>query len=48
MPHGEWYGGRLYIQPLAWNSASAPKTYQIALAVGPDQHEIEITQSTAK
>jgi hypothetical protein len=45
---GEWYGGRVYIQPLASNSNNAPKTYQIALAVGPDQHEIEITQSTAK
>lgn len=45
---GEWYGGRLYIQPLAWTSNNAPKVYQIALAVGPDRHEIEITQGAAR
>jgi hypothetical protein len=45
---GEWYGGRLYIQPLAWTSNNSPKVYQIALTIGPDTHEIQIAQATAK
>ena len=45
---GEWYGGRLYIQPLAVTYSNAAKTYQIALNVGPDHHEIEIAQVAAR
>jgi len=43
---GEWYGGQLHIQPLV--SDSAPKTYQIALRVGADQHVISITQASVQ
>jgi hypothetical protein len=45
---GEWYGGQLHIQPLVSDSGLATKTYQIAVNVGADRHEIEITQGTAR
>jgi hypothetical protein len=40
---GEWYGGRLYIQPPV--SSDGAKTYQIAINVGPDRHEIDLSQT---
>ena len=43
---GEWYGGRLYLQPPA--SSDGPKTYQIVLNVGPDRHEIDLTQVSVR
>jgi hypothetical protein len=43
---GEWYGGQLHIQPLV--SDSAMKTYQIALRVGPDLHDVSIQQGAAQ
>jgi hypothetical protein len=43
---GEWYGGLLVLQPLASSeSRNPPKTYSIALLVGQDRHQIDITQS---
>lgn len=43
---GEWYGGLVVLQPLAsGDSRNAPKTYSIALLVGQDRHQIDITQS---
>jgi hypothetical protein len=45
---GEWYGGLLHIQPPAEagaaSGAGAAKSYTIALAVGPDRHEIAVVQ----
>jgi hypothetical protein len=43
---GEWYGGQLHIQPLV--SDSAPKTYQIAMRVGSDLHDVSITQAATR
>lgn len=40
---GEWYGGQLHLQPLMTDS-SGRKTYSIAMMVGADRHEIDITQ----
>lgn len=40
---GEWYGGRLQLQPPA-KAADGAKTYVIALQLGPDRHEISIQQ----
>jgi hypothetical protein len=42
---GEWYGGQLHIQPLV--SDSAMKTYQIAVRLGADLHEVSIQQGAA-
>jgi hypothetical protein len=43
---GEWYGGRLYIQPPM--SSDGAKTYQIAINVGPDRHEIDLSQARTR
>ena len=40
---GEWYGGQLHLQPLVADEGRA-KTYQIAVQVGGDRHEIDIAQ----
>jgi hypothetical protein len=45
---GEWYGGQLHIQPLVSDSGSAKKSYQIAVNVGSDRHEIDISQGGAQ
>jgi hypothetical protein len=44
---GEWYGGKLVLQPPNADG-DGPKTYSISLKVGPDQHEIEITQAAVR
>jgi len=41
----EWYGGQLHIQPLASESGAVTKSYQIAVNVGGDRHEISVTQT---
>jgi len=41
---GEWYGGQLHIAPLA--SQDGQKAYTISVSVGPDRHEIQISQGT--
>jgi hypothetical protein len=43
----EWYGGQLHLQPLA-SEGEGPKSYMIALRVGSDRHEIEISQGAAR
>jgi hypothetical protein len=43
---GEWYGGRLYIRPPV--SSDGAKTYQIAINVGPDKHEIDLSQTRTR
>lgn len=49
MMPGEWYGGTLIVQsPTKGESESGPKTYAIALMVGPDRHEIEVVQEGVK
>jgi hypothetical protein len=40
---GEWYGGQLVLQPLS-SDGDGPKTYTIALLVGTERHEIDISQ----
>jgi hypothetical protein len=46
---GEWYGGQLILQPLVSSSSSnGPKNYSIALLVGRDRHQIDITQSAVR
>ena len=46
---GEWYGGTLHLQPPARSdSESAPKTYSIAMMIGPDHHEISVVQDGAR
>jgi hypothetical protein len=40
---GEWYGGQLHLQPL--ERTDGAKSYSIALTVGSDNHEIELTQT---
>jgi hypothetical protein len=46
---GEWYGGTLSLQPPAQpESDSGPKTYSIAMTVGPDRHVIDVVQSGPK
>ena len=42
---GEWYGGQLHITPLV--SQDGPKVYTVAVSVGSDTHEIEISQGGA-
>ena len=44
---GEWYGGQLHIQPLS-SEGEGPKTYSIALLVGTERHEIDISQGAAR
>jgi hypothetical protein len=44
---GEWYGGTLHVQAPA-DGASGPKTYSIAMTVGPDRHEIDVVQESVK
>jgi hypothetical protein len=43
---GEWYGGRLYIAPLA--SDEKVKTYTISVLVGSERHDIQISQGAAE
>jgi hypothetical protein len=43
---GEWYGGQLHIQPLSRDGDGA-KQYSIALQIGNERHEIDVTQSSA-
>jgi hypothetical protein len=45
---GEWYGGQLHLQPLVPAENKAPRTYSIALLVGPDRHVIDIVQAPAQ
>jgi hypothetical protein len=46
---GEWYGGTLSLQPPAdADGSTRPKTYSIALMVGPDEHRIDIVQASAQ
>lgn len=40
---GEWYGGQLHIQPLISEQGSN-KLYSIAIRVGTDRHEFQISQ----
>jgi hypothetical protein len=40
---GEWYGGQLHLQPLA-REGEGTKQYSIALLVGNERHEIDISQ----
>ncbi len=44
---GEWYGGKLFISPLADNSGQ-PKEYEISLQVGNERHQIRVTQTPMK
>lgn len=46
MPN-EWYGGQLHIQPLI-SGDEANKIYKIGIRVGPDFHEIHISQGAPK
>jgi hypothetical protein len=43
---GEWYGGQLHLQPLS-RDGEGPKQYSIALLVGNERHEIDVTQGSA-
>lgn len=45
---GEWYGGQVHLQPLSSDAGGGPKTYSIALLVGPDRHEIDIVQEAVR
>lgn len=45
---GEWYGGTLQLQPLSGDASGGPKTYSIALRVGPDEHRIDIVQDSVR
>lgn len=46
---GEWYGGRLYLQPLASSGSNGvPKTYSFTLLVGQDRHVIDIVQTPVR
>jgi hypothetical protein len=44
---GEWYGGQLHLSPPASVSKGA-KHYTIALLVGSERHEIEVSQESVK
>lgn len=44
---GEWYGGQLHLQPLS-REGDGPKQYSIALLVGAERHEIEISQAATR
>ncbi|MCX7310197.1 MAG: hypothetical protein NTV56_00350, partial [Alphaproteobacteria bacterium] len=44
---GEWYGGKLVLQPLS-SEGDGPKSYSIALLVGSDRHEIDISQVSTR
>jgi hypothetical protein len=44
---GEWYGGQLHLQPLS-REGEGPKQYSIALLVGTERHEIDISQVTTR
>lgn len=44
---GEWYGGQLHISPPS-SEQGGRKTYVIAMTVGADRHEIEVTQESNK
>lgn len=41
----EWYGGQLHLQPPA-SEGGPVKRYTITVRVGPDLHEIQVTQGT--
>ena len=43
---GEWYGGQLHLQPLSREGDGA-KQYSIALLIGNERHEIDISQGSA-
>jgi len=43
---GEWYGGQLHMQPLSREGDGA-KQYSIALLIGNERHEIDISQGSA-
>jgi hypothetical protein len=43
---GEWYGGQLHIQ--SPERSDGAKSYSIALLVGSDHHEIEISQTSVR
>jgi hypothetical protein len=38
---GEWYGGQLVFDP---PDGDADKNYQITIQVGPDLHQIDVSQ----
>jgi hypothetical protein len=44
---GEWYGGQLHLQPLSREGEDA-KQYSIALLVGTERHEIDISQASSR
>lgn len=44
---GEWYGGKLVLQPLS-SEGDGPKNYTIALMVGSERHEIDISQAPSR
>lgn len=44
---GEWYGGKLVLQPLS-SDGDGPKNYTIALAVGAERHEIDVSQVASR
>jgi hypothetical protein len=44
---GEWYGGQLVLQPLNSDS-DGPKNYTIALLVGTERHEVDISQISTR
>jgi hypothetical protein len=44
---GEWYGGQLVLQPLS-SEGDGAKSYTIALLVGTDRHEIDVSQVAAQ
>jgi len=44
---GEWYGGQLHLQPLSREGDGA-KQYSIALLVGTERHEIDISQGSVR
>ncbi len=47
MPN-EWYGGQLHLSPPESDGSGGGKNYKIAIRVGADLHEIDITQEPAK
>jgi hypothetical protein len=44
---GEWYGGRVFLQPPT-SVSNGPKSYVIALQVGPDRHEVVVDQMAVR
>ena len=44
---GEWYGGQLHLQPPSREGEGA-KQYSIALLIGNERHEIDISQGSAR